>query len=253
MRYHVKPYEGPNRCCIGAHGVHDEAGMIVAKCDNRTVEQADQHGNRKQAEAIAQALNEREALLTVAWMARRTSEWLLRERLIGQPHDLTDALADFARVADGSDWQDAREQFVSLHNDLATAIEQCNKLADIVQAVQQALQPRTGESTLDCAKRVAAERQKLVDESDNWQRAHQAEHAVAENLRLERDTLLRCVGHWTADGKPVECGATLYLCPNDDATREPMKLKVADVCRTCWYATPEDAAAAARRLKEAQP
>jgi hypothetical protein len=49
----------------------------------------------------------------------------------------------------------------------------------------------------------------------------------------------------TADGQPAIPGSTLYLYPNDDVTREPMRLKVPGRVEYCWFSTLEAAKAGA--------
>ena len=60
-----------------------------------------------------------------------------------------------------------------------------------------------------------------------------------KELQADKDKLLLCCD-FTADGKPVKKGAILYLFPWDDVNREPMTIKVSDVCHYCWYESVED-------------
>jgi hypothetical protein len=64
--------------------------------------------------------------------------------------------------------------------------------------------------------------------------------SIIAELKKEISHLKNCVGHWTTDGKPVPCNSTLYLYPNNDTSREPMKLRIAEASYTCWYLTPEE-------------
>lgn len=67
-----------------------------------------------------------------------------------------------------------------------------------------------------------------------------------EELQAEVERLLKCCD-FTADGKPVVRGSTLFLYPNGDTTREIMTLKVKEADHYCWYQSQEDAIAQERK------
>ncbi len=69
--------------------------------------------------------------------------------------------------------------------------------------------------------------------------------AHIERLEQENARLLLCCD-FTADGKPVPRGSTLYFCPNNDPERDLMTLKTGSAIHYCWYLTPEDAVAASK-------